>query len=206
MTRGFTLLVALAMFAGCQTQNPLAAFGPATIDAPRSAQAPPYYPPTTLTGDKTSSPSSGATSTAATPRLNVSAETVALSVPQKTTAQQADQEPIRIVENPTAAAKTASASQRDIRPSNTSAPGTHSATPTTVPPNNLPASSINTKQSGLSPTRPPIGLSRTRGYAVSTPPVVAGAKNSSRIIKTSHEEEAPTFVETAAAEGTWRSR
>src|SRR4029079_17522931 len=112
MTRMILLLFAAALAAGCQTQNPYAAFGPGKVPSPTTSQ-PPYYPP--AAGPRLpSSASSGAS-----PRLSVSAEGATSNPPpSRFVGEAGDREPIRIVENPATTARTASVPARAATPTN----------------------------------------------------------------------------------------
>jgi hypothetical protein len=126
-----TLLVAIAWTAGCQSQNPFAAIGPPTVPAPGSAQAPPYYPPTTSppSASKTNPP-------VVNGRISVSAD-VEASRPSGSSAivaDPADREPIRVVENPNPPTRTATAPARTAPAKAPAATPPASAPPTNVLP------------------------------------------------------------------------
>src|SRR5205809_199927 len=46
MERVLLSIFAAALLAGCQVQDPFAAFGPPRVPSPTTAQTAPYYPPT----------------------------------------------------------------------------------------------------------------------------------------------------------------
>ena len=94
MVRTWMLLVAATSLVGCQSQNPYAWFGPHRVPTPGQPTPAPYYP---------------ATASAATPtRTSISAESPP-SAASTTIADAGDKQPIRIVENPAPAARTADA-------------------------------------------------------------------------------------------------
>jgi hypothetical protein len=103
MPRLLALVGLLAATAGCQARNPYAAFGPATVPPPGMQAPPPYYPP------------SGAAAALETPTTSPAEPPLSASVADATsppprsafTADASDREPIRIVENPQPAARTA---------------------------------------------------------------------------------------------------
>src|SRR5438552_2409440 len=97
MERVLLSIFAAALLAGCQVQDPFAAFGPPRVPSPTTAQTAPYYPPNGSAAKQPSAPAS-----TATPRISVSSEG---NPPPPTTrsrfvADSADRDPIRIVENP----------------------------------------------------------------------------------------------------------
>src|SRR6476660_176597 len=113
MDRLLLLLTAiLTAGAGCKTNNPVAAFGPPTVPAPKTLQAPPYYPGGANPTGALSAPPS------ASGRLSVSAEGNSPSTLARSTnrSEPAEREPIRIVENPSAATRTAAVPSRDTSP------------------------------------------------------------------------------------------
>ena len=105
MSRILGILGLAVAFAGCQAQNPYSVFGPQRVPTPGMQTPAPYYPPTAGAAAAASPPSAGA----ATGRQSVSADSPprSLSAPKSTEA--GDREPIRIVENPAPAARTAAA-------------------------------------------------------------------------------------------------
>jgi hypothetical protein len=122
------------LLTGCQVQDPFAVFGPPRVPAPKTAQSTPYYPPTNTASNQPPVPAP-----TATPRMSVSAES---SPPppaptNRFATDSADRDPIRIVENPSAA-RTASAPSRTLSPSGSQAPlqpPLQSPPPSTVPTN-----------------------------------------------------------------------
>ena len=119
-------LVAMLLAAGCQVQNPLAAFSP-RIRPPTTSQTP-YYPPTSAAPQRTGS------ATPTSPRLNVSAESSPTPLPARSfVAETTDREPIRVVENPSAT-RTASSTNR------TSSPAANSSVPAAPSSNGTPRS------------------------------------------------------------------
>jgi hypothetical protein len=169
MTRIVVLLTAAALSAGCQTQNPYAAFGPGKVPPPTTSQ-PPYYPP--AAGPRLpSSASSGAS-----PRLSVSAEGPSGSPSRSTFAADAgDREPIRIVENPATTARTASVPARVSSPANTQpAPPPGSIVPQSSP---QPSRAPPAKSSGISridAAVKPAGYQQPAGAFVETPSASGG--------------------------------
>jgi hypothetical protein len=91
MPRVLCSICLFALVAGCQAQNPYAAFGPPRIPAPAANQLP-YYPP-------------GGASAAAQPAASSTRPSVSVSGPSSVATRSsiavdaADREPIRIVEN-----------------------------------------------------------------------------------------------------------
>jgi len=103
------VVTAAAAIAGCQVQDPFAAFGPPRVPAPKTAQSTPYYP---TTADATKA--SAAPPPASSPRVSVSADDKK-QMPAASTriaSDPADRQPIRIVENPSAGTRTATAPSR----------------------------------------------------------------------------------------------
>jgi hypothetical protein len=91
----FGAWVLLAALSGCQTQNPYSMFGPNRVPTPGPQSTVPYYPPM---------PGAAASGS----RPSVSADAPAPIAPTKSlTAAASDKEAIRIVENPSPAARTA---------------------------------------------------------------------------------------------------
>jgi hypothetical protein len=151
MRRVLLSIFAAAFVAGCQVQDPFAAFGPPRVPSPTTAQTAPYYPPT---GSAAKQPPAAAS--APTPRLSVSAES---NPPLPTTrsrfvADSADREPIRIVENPSPT-RTASAANRNPAPKNPSAPQQPTAQPP-VPAKAPPSGKTTSPQSGNFRTDPAV--------------------------------------------------
>ena len=102
--------------AGCQSADPLTAFGPYRVPATSTAQATPYYPPPAANSQAAESKSNA--------RLSVSAEgPLAPASKFKMAAEPGDREPIRVVEGPAANTRTATATNRN------SATGQSSAVP-----------------------------------------------------------------------------
>src|SRR5262245_49421225 len=102
-------MAAWALLAGCQAQHPFAASGPARVPPPGMDSPAPYYPPPSgaiAAPPKASPPAMGS-------RASISAETAPLATSSPgIAADPADREPIRIVENPAPAARTAAAPAR----------------------------------------------------------------------------------------------
>jgi hypothetical protein len=109
MLRILLVVTAAAAIAGCQVQDPFAAFGPPRVPAPKTAQSTPYYPSPT-DGTK----SAAAPPPASSPRLSVSADDKKPAPAGSTrfASDPADRQPIRIVENPSAGTRTATAPTR----------------------------------------------------------------------------------------------
>jgi hypothetical protein len=103
----FLLIVSSVLAcAGCQSADPLAAFGPYRVPAPTTAQPAPYYP-----ANGTAAPV--VSEKAAPTRVSVSAEGPLVPASQpRFAAEPSDREPIRVVENPTANTRTAAAPSR----------------------------------------------------------------------------------------------
>ena len=142
MQRVLLSIFAAALLAGCQVQDPFAAFGPRRVPSPTTAQTAPYYPPSASASKQAPAPT-----TAPSPRISVSAEN---NPPLPTdrarfVADSADREPIRIVENPSAT-RTASAANR-LTPSTAPAPSQLPTPPPTQP--KVPASGKSPPQSGI---------------------------------------------------------
>lgn len=111
MIRAFSMLSAAALLVGCQAQNPFAMFGPATVPAPGAQSPSPYYPTGTPQGPIAAS---GSTGTAASKLPSVSGEPSTLAAPSnRFVTDPADKQAIRIVENPAAAARLATAPRAD---------------------------------------------------------------------------------------------
>jgi hypothetical protein len=106
MPRVLTFVIAYTLLVGCQTQNPYAAFGPPTIPAPNTTETPPYYPPSGAAAG------AGPKAAVASTRPFVSASGPSIPAARPTfLADPTDREPIRIVEDNDAAARTAAASR-----------------------------------------------------------------------------------------------
>jgi hypothetical protein len=167
-------MAAVVLLTGCQAQNPFAAFGPARVPPPGMDSPAPYYPPTPSTiaaPPKTSSPSAGS-------RASISAEPTPLATAASTSiiAEAADKDPIRIVENSSPAARTATAPTR-------ATDATRSAIPTTAaPPSASPANSPGT----LAPS--------------------SGASNRYRLDQSVAPSSYQTPATSDAAPGQWRAR
>lgn len=193
MERFVVLLSAMGLLAGCQSQNPFAAFGPPTVPSPTTTQAIPYYPPTTAASNRTT-----ASITAPSTRISVSAEDTTPPPPPRATnvANAADRETIRIVENPAAQTRTASAANRS--PTTGSPPPANPAVPPAlqpVPVNPLPnGTPVNSPQSKFVPS-PPSPAALPRGFRAD--PAVAPA---------SYQQPISAFSETPMANGQWRAR
>jgi len=114
MDRLLLLFMALAVASGCKANNPAAAFGPPRVAAPKTLQAPPYYPAGSNPGQATPPPPISG-------RLSVSAEGNPAPLPAGSIGRSdpAEREPIRIVENPGATARTATLPLRDSPPQST---------------------------------------------------------------------------------------
>ena len=172
------LAAALVSAAGCQTQNPFAAIGPATVPAPATGQQPPYYPAT-----------AAAPEPAPSGRISVSAD----SAPRSSTtssaivADPADREPIRIVENNSPAVRTATAPSRGPTPDGNVAP----------PPNRVPTSQPAGQPSSYTPSP---ATNRIRGFATGPSTTTPG------IAPASYQQPVPTFTEVTPADGQWRAR
>src|SRR5262245_35698619 len=99
MKRLTVALGVTALLAGCQAQNPYSMFGPNRVPTPGMQAPAPYYP---ATAGSTTAPAAQPTS-----RPSISVASPAPSAPAATISDAGDQEPIRIVENPGPAARTA---------------------------------------------------------------------------------------------------
>jgi hypothetical protein len=136
MQRLLAIIALMAISVGCQAENPFAFFGPARVPAPGAQSQAPYYPPTgsasTQPIGSTAVPAASPlarSSSAATVRPSVSADnTMSVSSGSSFVTDAGDREPIRIVENPSPAARTATAPAFG----NGSAPP--GATPSTISP------------------------------------------------------------------------
>jgi hypothetical protein len=179
MERVLLLIAATATAAGCQMRSPLAAFGPLTVPAPTTLDSAPYYPSTTA-----QQPPPPATPPASN-RLSVSAEGKAPLTRSAMAPAAADREAIRIVENPTAATRTAAVPARST---SSSAPA---ATPAGQQPVSRPASPPPSISSP--PANPP--TSRTP------------LRSDSAVIPAAYQQQAtPAFVEPPQPAGQWRAR
>ena len=127
MARVLGWLFVLAAFAGCEAPNAYAPFGPPTIPAPAANQLP-YYPPGGVSA--TSPPATTST------RPSVSVSGPGSAMPRATiTAEAADREPIRIVEN-VAPTRTADSGRAKTQPAQPIAPRQSSpSVPATAPKN-----------------------------------------------------------------------
>jgi len=118
------LLLGIVSCVGCQSADPLAVFGPYKVPPPTTAQVSPYYPPTGTTAGQ---PPDQATS----PRLSISVETPPPPISgTRFATDPIDRHPIRVVENPSAATRTATAPQRGATTTvdgNSGAPSTATA-------------------------------------------------------------------------------
>jgi len=108
MLRILLVVTAVAAIAGCQVQDPFAAFGPPRVPAPKTAQSTPYYPTTADAKSASPPPPTGS------PRISVSADDKKQTPAALTrfASDPADRQPIRIVENPSAGTRTATAPSR----------------------------------------------------------------------------------------------
>jgi hypothetical protein len=172
---------AVCNLAGCQSQSPFAAFGSATVPAPKTTQSAPYYPPNPTASTPT------AETRVASPRLSVSAEDrSAIAIPRsKFLADPADREPIRIVDNPSAATRTATSTNR-------TAPATNSPAPMALPP------AINTPAATTNRLPPPPSAGSQKG--------AMKFRTDTAVTPASYQQPAATFVETPAASSQWRAR
>src|SRR5262245_3208195 len=170
------ILSTSALLAGCQSYNPLAVFGPATVPAPGSSQSQPYYPSTVAKSN------SAAPSVLTRPSVSAENGSPAPVRGPMVTANAGDREPIRIVENPSPT-RTAAAPSRSQSP----APG-KATTPAQAPVGTpaLPANPLPSSKPGASPQ------SRFRAD-----PAVAPA---------SYQPSAGAFSERPAEAGQWRAR
>jgi hypothetical protein len=209
MGRVVLLLGAVAL-AGCQAQNPYAAFGPPRVPAPTTSQSLPYYPPS---AGAAALQGSGASASAASTRMNVSAEGQPSIQPSRAglAADPADREPIRVVENAAGGTRTASAAGRaTAEPTNnqpTSRPPSGSAGANqSTPPRQQPPGA---PQLNYAPTEKSPSLSRMRGFFVAQPAKsdgTAGFRSDPAVAPAAFQQAAPTFVEAPAAAGQWRAR
>jgi hypothetical protein len=194
-------LVAIALLAGCQSQSPFAAFGPPTVPAPTTSQAP-YYPPSATV------PQRGGSSAAATPqRMSVSAEAPAPAPQLRGTilAEAGDREPIRVVENPQASARTAAAANRGPAPTNSPLP-----TPNATSPAAIQSAPAAPPQSGYAPSGRSSAFNRTRGFLTVQPAsgnITGGTRADSAVIPASYQQPGTAgFTEAPPASGQWRAR
>jgi hypothetical protein len=194
MQRTLLLTGALAL-AGCQSQSPYAVIGPPTVPAPRSAQAPPYYPPLAGGG-------APALPASTRPSVSVDRQSELAASPGALSAEPADREPLRIVENPAAAARTAAAPGKPNVPSAAAVPAPlpvpGSGTPAFSPAGKSPAAGAPAKSS--SSFLPP-GVNRLRGYhaaPASAPPT--------GVVPAGYQQPLPAFAEPAAGAGQWKPR
>jgi hypothetical protein len=208
MWRMLLLVIAIGSAAGCQAQNPYAAFGPPTIAAPTTTHGQPYYPP--AAAPQRANPNA----IPPNQRLSVSAETTPIAQVPRTSvaADPADRAPIRVVENAAAAARTAAVTPRVATPANalpapaTSPPGAKPVTPT----NGMPAAGPKAApQSGYAPSGRAPAFNRTRGY-ISGEPSTGGSvdqvRTDSAVVPAGYQQPSPAFVETPMATGQWRAR
>jgi hypothetical protein len=149
--------------------------------------------------------------------MNVSVEGSAPASSPRTgyAADPADREPIRIVENPAAATRTASAPARSpqspINPSMPNAqPAVGGATKSApaAPPAKAP-------QSGYSPAGRSPAYNRTRGFFTAQPSGsglqakgggLGSSHNDPAVAQAGYQQAAPTFIESPTADGQWRAR
>ena len=125
MKRQVAMLGAAVLLAGCQAQNPYALFGPNRVPTPGMQAPAPYYP-----ANASAAPATNANS-AIGGRTSVSVATPAPGTSSMTMTDAGDKEPIRIVENPAPAARTATSgatrsagTPADASPSNGAPPAT----------------------------------------------------------------------------------
>jgi hypothetical protein len=187
MERVLLWLGTIALLAGCQSQNPFAAFGPPTVPAPTTSPTAPYYPPT-ATGPQRATPKSAGPST----RMSVSAEGTSPAPRSSFAADPADRDPIRVVENSAAQTRTAST-------------GNRSPTPGPSPPQAPGAPAAPTKTStGGKPSATP-----QSSYWPRSPAPAAAAptfRTDSAVVPAGYQQSAPAFSETPMANGQWRAR
>jgi hypothetical protein len=197
---------AILLAAGCQAQNPFAAIGPSKVAPPATSQALPYYP---AGGAGVASGRGGAGAGPAAAerpaRISVSAEGAARTGPPQNTivAEPADREPIRIVENPSGAARTANAARNALPPGGTPGGPASGASggDRPLPAKAVPAAGGNSSGQALPAT------SRMRGFTNRA----AGsgrelAPGSSPVSPANYQQAVPSFSETPAAGGQWRAR
>ena len=190
--------------AGCQTQNPFAAIGPATVPAPTTGQSLPYYPPNVAgaaAGSAASIPSLAAP--AKSPRVSVSAEGTA-PAPSRApiVADAADRQPIQIVENSSPAVRTANASTRGMPTGIQATPASSLPATSPPPPANRSITAPPSSQSLNAPSRITPAASRLRGFAVQDDRVAG----SSGVAPASYQQPVPTFSEATSVDGQWRAR
>jgi hypothetical protein len=209
MERALLLLIAAALAAGCQSQNPFAAFGPSRVPAPTTHQTPPYYPPTATTPLP-----SGSRSDTLNQRLSVSAEGISVAPPSRSGsfADPNDRSPIRVVENPEATARLAAVPAKNG--GQTKSPATPTARPAAgspaAPQNFLPGiAPKGSPQSNNSPSGRSPAFNRMRSFS-SVQPATGDArgelKSDAAVVPASYQQAAPGFVETTAVAGQWRAR
>src|SRR5439155_12161066 len=183
MERLLVLLTVSATAAGCQMRSPLAAFGPPTVPAPTTLQSAPYY----LSPSAATSRQAALGSRSGGSRLSVSAEGNSSPPLARSAARSepADREPIRIVENPSMATRTAAVPTRS-----TTAPST-----------------------GVLPTMPQPPGSRPKGAAPGSVPPPANSptgkmpvRHDAAVMPAAYQQAAPAFVEPPAPAGQWRAR
>jgi hypothetical protein len=179
------LAAALLVAAGCQTQNPFAAIGPATVPAPTTGQQPPYYP---AIGTAPAALPSGRVSVSAdsAPRLSTTSSAIV--------AEPADREPIRIVENSSPTIRTATAPSRGATTDANVAP----------PPNRAPTSQPPGQPSSYTPPPASPATSRIRGFAAGTSS--SNSTSPRTVAPAGYQQPVPTFTEITPADGQWRAR
>jgi hypothetical protein len=112
-------LALLAVLTGCQSQNPYSMFGPNRVPTPGTQGQAPYYPAT---------PGAAAGGVS---RPSISADSSAPPVSSRSlAADSSDKEPIRIVENPAPAARTATSGATRNSGSSAAPSGGQQAEPT----------------------------------------------------------------------------
>jgi hypothetical protein len=174
------LLIGLSIVAGCQAQNPFAAFGPSTVPTPTAAAALPYYPP----AGQTAAAGKAIAPPASTPRISVSADQSSpLAAPRSAfIPDPADSQPVKIVENPSLPATRTAAGTRSPAPA---AGGAFpSAAPTAAPRNASPPA-----------------LDRQRGYL--SPPT---GNRAGAVVPASFESDAAAIRPASTGSGQWRAR
>jgi len=197
----------LLIAAGCQVQNPYAAIGPATVPAPTTGQALPYYPPTVIGGPPASSNAAAGASRSATSqpaRVSVSAEGAPSIATGRSAivADPADRETIRIVENNSPSVRTANAATRGTPSAGTPTTPAASAPsgPITPPLNRAPAG----QPTGYAPPASSPATNRMRGFAAT--PSATSEGDTRKVTPASYQQMAPTFSEASPADGQWRAR
>ena len=113
MLRILLVVTAAAAIAGCPVQDPFAAFGPPRVPGARKAQSTPSYPTTAAATNPADAAESrnGAAAGEQSASMSVSADDKKQTPAASTrfASDPADRQPIRIVENPSAGTRTATA-------------------------------------------------------------------------------------------------